>query len=258
MGRIFRQAFLSYKAMYSYVNPTVFFLMMILNPTLQLAFFAFMVKFAYGSKDISPWIIGNAFLLASSNAIFIIGTLAVDERRAGTLMVVMGSPVNKFRLFISRSMFHIIDIGIRVVIGFMIGTLFFDFPISEISIFKLFLSIGSSMLSGLGFGLLIGSFALIITDMNMFLNTMEQVLILFTGAVFSVSKLPTELRWISEIVPLRRSIEASRLLLGIDQSNFYHLIGDEILISMIMMILGYIAFEICSYLARKNASIDLY
>jgi len=258
MTRFLRQSYLSYKAQYYFVNPIIYFLMMVLNPTLQLSFFAIMVRFAYGQADISVWIIGNAFLLASMNSVFVIGTLVTRERSGGTLKYIMASPVSKFKIFLSRSILHVFDIGVRVVIGFIIGFLFFEFDLMSMNLPLLMLSIITGMLSGLGFGMLIGSFALITTEIHLFLNSIEQLLILFTGAIFAVTKLPSSVRWISNIVPLRRSIEASRILLGDNTYGFGRLIAEELMIAVGLIIAGYFIFELCSRLARKKALIDLY
>lgn len=258
MRRVIRQSYLSYKALYSYADPRVFITMMIINPTLQLIYFAFMVRFAYGDSDISPWIIGNAFLLASSNCIFIIGSLVRNERQLGTIKYVLGSPANNLSVFLSRSVFHLLDIFFRVILGFIIGVIFFNFRLHDISTIKLLITILTGMLSGLGFGLLIGSISLLSTDVHLFLNTMEQLIILMTGALFPLSRLPREIGWIPQILPLRRSIEAARLLLNSNQYYFYKLISEEILLASVLIVLGFVTFEVCQYLARNKGTIDLY
>jgi len=258
MTKFIRQGWLSYKAKYSFVSPINYFINMILNPTLQLSFFAIMIKFAYSENNISTWIIGNSFLLASMNSVFIVGNLVRGERSTGTLKYLIASPINKFKIFMSLGLFHSIDITLRVSIGFIVGYLFFNFDLLEINLLMLTLSILSGMLSGLAFGMLIGSIAFVTTEIHIFLNSMEQILILFTGALFSVNRLPSQIRWISEVVPLRKSIEASRLLLTNDSSNFYNLLLQETTLSIIMMVLGYYTFQFFSNLAKKKASIDLY
>lgn len=258
MFRFMRQAYLSYKSLYSYMDPKIYILMMIVNPSLQLIYFSFMVKFAYGSSDISPWIIGNAFLLASSNCIFVVGSLVRSERNQGTLQYIVAAPANNFKVFIARSLFHLIDILIRIIIGFAIGIVFFNFKIWELNLSKLALTLLTGMLSGMGFGLLIGSISMISTDVHLFLNTMEQILIVFTGALFPLSKLPVWLQWLPNCLPLTRSIKAAQMLLVSNQAHFFTLIFEEILLAFFLIFSGYFMFEWMQFKAKKIGNLDLY
>lgn len=258
MVRFFRQAYLSYKSLYSYMDPKIYIMMMIVNPSLQLIYFSFMVCFAYNSTDISPWIIGNAFLLASSNCIFVVGSLVRSERNQGTLQYIVAAPANNFKIFIARSFFHLLDIFVRLMVGFLVGMLFFNFDLFALDLTKLFLTIFTGMLSGLGFGLFIGSVSLISTDVHLFLNTMEQILIVFTGALFPISKLPVFLNWIPKCLPITRSIEAAQMLLKPNTNGFYTLIVEELIFAVILIFLGFFTFEFFQYRAKKIGNLDLY
>jgi len=231
---------------------------MVLNPTLQLTYFSLLVKFAYGTPDISEWIIGNAFLLAGHHSIFTIGNLLRFERLQGTLKYVLGSPVNSFTVFLSRSVFHIGDMIVRLVLGFLIGSLLFGFNYSSINLLTLSLPLLSGLLSGLGFGLLLSSIALLTTEVHMFLNSMEQLLIIFTGALFPLSRIPEAFRWLSDILPLSRSIQAGKLLLMPDSSGYLNLVLSDTIYGVILIILGYIAFRVSQHYSRIRGTIELY
>lgn len=258
MNRLLKQAWYSFKAHYGYLNPLDYLLFMIIHPLLQLIFFSLLVKYAYGTEDITPWIIGNSFLMASGSAVFIIGTLIRSEKFQGTLQYVLLSPLNQLGIFISRALFYIVEILIKLIIGFLSGWLIFGFSIDFEMLPHLSICILSGILSGITFGLLIGPFALIIDDIHMFLNCVEQILIIFTGALFSISKLPEFIQPLQKIMPLSRSISVTRSILSGESSNYLREIYVDLNLSATYLIIGFIIYRVILHLSRREATINVY
>lgn len=258
MKKLVRQSVLSYKALYAYADPRLFIAMMIVNPILQLTYFSFMAKFVYGTENLTYWFIGNAFLMATSNAVFVVGSLLRRERQTGTLKYILATPCNKFMLFFSRSILHILDLYFRVILGFLAGYVFFGFNLPLDLIPYLFIAISAGILSGLGFGMMISNFSLITTEIHLFLNSMEQMLILLTGALFPLSRLPKGLRVLSNYLPLTHSIEATRILSKYNVDDFFTNIGYETLLAIGLFLISYITFEVIHNTARRRATIDFY
>lgn len=258
MNRTLRQAWLSFKALYSYLKPVDYLLFMLIHPLLQLIFFSLLVRYAYGTSDITPWVIGNSFLMASGSSVFVLGTLIRSEKFQGTLQYVLLSPANQLGLFLTRGIFHFFDIFLKVVTGFLIGWLFFGLKIEVTMIPKLLFACVTGIFSGISFGLLLGSFALIIDDIHLFLNCMEQILIIFTGALFSIQKLPEMLQPISRIIPLTRSIQAARNLLSGNSENFTLNLLTDIVISFVILILGFGIYQFILRIAKKRATLSIY
>lgn len=258
-GRFLRQSLLSYKAMYGYLNKRIFLLQKVGNPILQLVFFAMLAKYIYHTRDSTPWIIGNAFLLSVYNALFGVGTVMNHERQFGTLKVVVSSPSNKFSIFAGRAFFHILDGLFSVIIGLTIGVLFFNCDFSRTNLPLFFLVIIISMFAAMGMGLLIGSLGLVLTDMNLLLNLSMSLLLIFCGSNFPVERLPAFLQPISYFLPMTRGIKACRLIANGQITPYvWQLISMELLVGVIYTMLGYLLFIYFERLARKQATLDIY
>lgn len=258
MNKIIKQAWLSFKSHYGYMKPVDYLLFMIVHPLLQLIFFSLLVKHAYRTNDITPWVIGNSFLMASGSAVFVLGTLIRSEKFQGTLQYVILSPGNQLWIFLSRAIFHFFDIIVKVIIGFIIGKLLFGFNIELFMIPKLMLTILTGIFSGISFGLLVGSFALIIDDINMFLNCVEQVLIIFTGALFSIERLPKIVQPVSHIMPLTRSIKASRLIVNGGNVDISSYLITDILVSIVFLLAAFGLYSVILNIAKKKATLNVY
>lgn len=258
MNRFLKHVWYSFKAHYGYLNPIDYLLFMIVHPLLQLIFFSLLVRYAYGSDDITPWIIGNSFLMASGSAVFVIGTLIRSEKFQGTLQYVLLTPLNQLGIFISRALFYIVEILIKLIIGFLFGWLIFGFTIDVDMIPQLSFCIITGVISGITFGLLIGPFALIIDDIHMFLNCIEQVLIIFTGALFTIEKLPKILQPLHKFMPLSNSIKITRSIISRELNSVTSELFFDLILSLCFLLAGFMIFKIILHIAKSRATLNVY
>lgn len=127
VARFFKQSLLSYKSLFGFLDPKVYFFVKIINPVFQLIFFSLLASFVYQTKDVTPWVIGNAFLLSMYNSMFGVGTVMVNERQFGTLASIIASPSNNFLIFVGRAFMHILDSALTVAIltiSILVGTVY--------------------------------------------------------------------------------------------------------------------------------------
>ncbi len=259
VGRFFRQSILSFKALFGWLDPKIYILVKIINPVFQLIFFCLLAKHAYKVSDVTPWVVGNALLLCTYNAMFGVGTVLLDERSFGTLKTVIASPSSKFLVFTGRASMHVFDAALTVIIGFSAGAAAFGVSFKGVNILLLILVILTAMFSASGMGLLIGSLGLRIRDMNLVLNISAMGLLALSGANFPIDRLPLILQKLSYAIPLTRSVKAARLVMsGEGLYTIGGLILGEILIGTAYLLLGYILLRIMETLARKTASLDIY
>lgn len=259
--RIYRNGLYSFKGLYGFLQPQVYLLVKVINPIFQILFFSLVAKHAYGDKDITLYIIGNAFILCMYNAFFGVGCNLIDERSFGTLKLIIGSPCNKFNLFITKSIFHILDGIITVVIGLITGIIFFNvrIQINQIPIFALCLL--SVIFTACSMGLFIGSIGLVTRDINLLLNLSSMMLMALCGVNFPTEKLPYSLQCFSNILPLTNSLKACRLLINHDILNLnaiYFLILKEVCLGIVYCIMAYLALKLMERLAKCRATIDIY
>jgi len=215
--------------------------------------------YVYGVKDVTPWVIGNSFLLCTYNAIFGVGNVLVNERFLGTLKIVIAAPTNKFLIFVGRAFMHVIDSMGTVIIGLITGVIVFNVSFKDINIFLFTINIFVSMFAASGLGLLIGSLGLKIRDMNLVMNTAAMSLLALSGANFPVEKLPSVLQKVSYSLPLTRSIKAAKLIMnGSEGAIVYGLMSQEIIIGIVYTTAGYFLLRAMETYAKKTASLDIY
>lgn len=262
MDKIHRFIFnitISLKAILAYLTPSFYLLTKILLPILQVLFYSLVAKYALGSSDITPYIIGNGIILSTRNAVYGVGTILRGERSTGTLRNIIASPTNKFSLFLSRGIVHVIDAFITIIVVLLIAIFFFNIHIPKENLIVFLIVLIISLFSAMSIGQLISSFGLITTDIHMFLNTCEFILLILTGALFPLDNLPLFLQKVSYIIPLTRSIKVAQSLLGSYEGlNIITMLGTEIFMSLSYLLLSYVLFKYFEVKSVKEATIDIY
>lgn len=259
--RAYRNGLYTFKGLFGFLKPEVYVLVKVVNPIFQVLFFSLIAKHAYGNEDITHFIVGNAFVLCMYNAFFGVGCNLISERGYGTLKLLIGSPCNKFNVFITKSTFHIIDGIITVAIGLFTGMIFFNIKI-PINIFPYFLiCLILAIFTVCSMGLLVGSMGLITRDISMLLNISSMILMCLCGVNFQVEKLPIVLQYVSNILPLTNALKASKLLINdgiINYEKVNSLLLNELLLGIGYCIIAYLSFRIMEKLAKCRAAIDIY
>jgi ABC-2 type transport system permease protein len=259
ISRFFMQSWLSFKALFGWIDPKVYFFVKVVNPIFQMIFFCLLAKYCYKATDLSPWVIGNSFLLCIYNCIYGIGNVFVAERYFGTLKITVAAPSNKFITFFQRGFVHIIDSISTVVIGLVVGSLLFNVSFAKVNMLAFFIILILAMFSAVGFGLFIGSFGLITSNMNMIMNICAMLLMAFSGANFPIEWLPVAVQKFAYCLPITRSIKAAKLLThGQGLSEIYSLIWQEALLGAIYIIAGYFLMQVTEDISKRRASLDLY
>lgn len=259
MKKFFRTSVLSFNALLGWLDPKLYIIMKIIDPALQMIFYSILVRYTCKTSSITPYIIGNAFLLCTRNSVFVVGSLLRSERSQGTLMLIIASPANKFMNFVARSFLNIFDAAFTVLIGLLIGVTLFNVDLSGINYFQFSLSILIAMLGGMSVGLVLSSIALVAKEIHMFLNVAAMLIFILTGASFPIDRLPRAAVIASNFIPITRSIEACRLITSKASSVLvYSLLGKELLVSILYIVAGYMLFIYFERKARVDASLEAY
>jgi len=256
--RFATQSYISFKALFGWLDPKSYIFIKIVSPVFQLLFFCLIARYCYNTTDLAPYVLGNALLLCVSNCIFGLGTIFIIDKNYGTIKSIIAMPTSKFILFIQRGLPYAIDSLSSVVIGAIIGIVFFKIDLREINIGVLFIIVLVAMFAVSGFGLLIGVCSLLTTETNILLNLCNMALIALSGANFPVSSLPFGLKVISSCLPLSRSVKAINIMLdGGTINDIVGLLKGEVFIGLLTIIIGYIMLRVVSDVARKNGTLEL-
>ncbi|KGE16517.1 ABC transporter permease [Paenibacillus wynnii] len=257
--RFVRQSVISYKALYGIMDIKTFILIKLINPLFQITFFVLLTRYIYNTDDLSPWVISNAILLSCSNALFGVGFIMIQERRFGTLKLVLITPANKFFVYIGRTFIHVVDAILTVGFGLLFGYVAFGVQFNNTNPLALIVALLITVFASVGFGLMLGSVGTIIPDLNLVMNFCYFLLLILSGAQFPISQLPDILQKVSYVIPLTRGIEAVRLIVQgariIDVSSL--LIG-ELFLGIIFFIAGYFFMRLFEKISIVRASLDIY
>ncbi|MCD4713723.1 MAG: ABC transporter permease [Clostridiales bacterium] len=257
--RLIRKATLSYKGLFAVMSVQQYLMVNLGSPLMQMLCFTLIARYVYGTVDISHWFIGNALVLTYFNAIFGVGVQLTQEKNSGTLKLLVASPSSGVGIFLPRAMLHIFDGLLTVLFGLVIGSLIFDFylPISSWPAFLLILLVAS--FSAMAFGLIISCLGLLTRDLNLVLNIASMAMLGLTGANFPLDRMPVWLQPIGQLMPLTRSIEASRSLYsGALLSDLSGILLGEFILGIVLMAIGVVMFSIMTRVAVKLGVLEMF
>jgi ABC-2 type transport system permease protein len=257
--RLFRKATLSYKGLFAVMSVQQYLMVNLGAPLMQMLCFTLVARYVYGAMDVSYWFIGNALVLTYFNAIFGVGVQLTQEKNSGTLKLLIASPSSGVGIFLPRATLHIFDGLLTVLFGLAVGSLIFGFhlPVSEWPAFLLILLVAS--FSAMAFGLIISCLGLLTRDLNLVLNVASMAMLGLTGANFPISRMPNWLQLIGQMMPLTRSIEASRSLnSGVPLPELSGMILGEFFLGVILMVVGVLMFNIMARVAVKLGVLEMF
>src|SRR5690348_2305209 len=93
----------SYRALFTWLSPWVLVPIFVVQPVFQVLFFVFVGRSA-GVADSRFYLIGDAVQYAAIPCVFAMGNTIADERRSGTLPLILVSPAHRLPLFLGRSL----------------------------------------------------------------------------------------------------------------------------------------------------------
>jgi len=259
-ARFYRHAYLSFKALFGWLNPSVYLMVMVISPFSQLLFFSMLAKYAYQGSNLADYVVSNALLLCVMNAVFGMMTVITADRQMGTLQLVVASPANKITVFFARALFHIISGLFTAVLGLIFGCLIFGLSFSGEQLVWLGLVWLVSIFAACGLGFIVSSFALWSPSMHIWVNLLASILLLFSGASYSRSLMPDWMHRVSEVLPLTRGVEATKLLINEGGNKLTFILSrmtEEFLLGCGFYLLGMLLFFYAEYLARVKGSMEM-
>lgn len=260
VARFYRHAHLSFKALFGWLNPGVYLMVMVINPLSQLLFFVMLAKYAFQGSNLAGYVVSNALLLCVMNAVFGMMTVINSDRQMGTLQLVVASPASKIGVFFARAIFHIVSGLFTAALGLAFGMLIFGLTFSGEQLAWLGLVWTVSISAACGLGFVISSFALWSPSMHIWSNLLASVLLLFSGASFPRSHMPDWMYRLSEFFPLTRGVEATKLLIRTGDKEFTTILtrmAEEGLLGCGFFLLGILLFYYAEYLARVKGTMEM-
>lgn len=253
-----RGAYLSYVALFVWLQPATYLASKVVVPLTQILFFTLLGTFATGPETADFYVIGNAVHVVAVSGVFGVTMSIGADRWYGTLPYLFGTPANRLSIFIGRASIHVLDGMVSVVLGLAWGALLLGLDLSQTDPAALALTILVTSFSTSGMGLMLGALSLITVNVMFVNNLVYFVLLIFSGSNIELAKLPLWMQSVSELLPLTRGIAAARALIdGASLSSISGLLVEEVLIGVAYAVLGYILFRWFERQAKRRGTLEM-
>lgn len=252
-------AFMSYRALFAWLNPMGYLMTKVLAPIFQIVIFAYLGMSATGKETATYYVVGNAIQITALSGIFGVMMSVSNERPSGTLGLLFGTPANRLMLFGGRALMHVLDGMLGVFLCLSFGIIFLRLDIGNADIPLLILCIFVTTFATSALGLLLGSISLLTRDIFLLGNTVYWGMTVLCGVNFPVRKLPMWLQAASSGLPLTRGIAASRAIIaGANPSRVLPLLVGEVGVGLVYFVLGYVVFHRLEIVAKRRGTLELF
>ncbi len=246
----------AYRALFNWTSPTMFVTTLLISPFFQLVFFVFLGRYA-GVRDDAFFLLGNSVLTCSMASLFG-GTMAVsNERRYGTLGIVLCSGANRTAIFLGRGLPYVVNGLVVSAFTLAAGSAIFGIPVRSSQLGLLLLTLLVAAASGSAFGLALGAIGLRARDVFVVSNLAYYALTILSGANVPLDRLPSWLRDVSAILPLTHATQAARFLRGATGApGFGRALGLELAAAAAYALIAVLLLRVFEHSSRRNASLE--
>jgi ABC-2 type transport system permease protein len=248
--------YLSYRALFHWLRPSIYIPTMLGAPIFQLLFFAYIGRFS-GLQDDEWFVVGNAIQLSAMSGIYGTAMAIGGERWTQTLAPLLATPANRIALFLGRSLPFIAN-GIFVsAFAFAVGWLLLDVTLSAAALPALAVVVVVSAFSCTALGMLVGAVGLRARDVFFLANLVVYLLLLFCGTNVPLDALPGWMETVSRALPLTHGIDAARQIAdGASLSDVGSLVWTEAAIGVAYAGAGYLLFRFFEAEGRRRATLE--
>lgn len=247
---------ISFRALFAWIRPSIYIPTLLLGPTTQIIFFAYLGRTAHLESD-SWFVVGNAVQSASLAALFGMGFAIDGERWTQTLSAVLATPANRAALFLGRALPVLVNAAVTASTGFIGGALVLGFrmPWSSVPAIALLLLLASFASTGLG--MLTGAVGLRMRDVPIIANLTMAILLIFCGVNVPLDKLPDWMHAVAEALPLTHAITASRLVAnGASLTSVRTPVLVELALGTAYLVAGFVLLRWFEYEGRRTGTLD--
>jgi ABC-2 type transport system permease protein len=200
---------ISFRALFSWIRPAVYIPTLLIGPTTQILFFAYLGRTAHLESD--DWfVVGNAVQSASLAALFGMGFAIDGERWTQTLSALLATPASRAAIVLGRTVPVLLNAAFTAATGFVGAAIFLGYrmPWSAVPATALLLLVASFACTGVG--MVTGAIGLRMRDVPILANLSMAVLLIFCGVNVPLDDLPDWMHALAEWLPVTHAIIAAR------------------------------------------------
>jgi ABC-2 type transport system permease protein len=247
---------ISFRALFAWIRPWVYIPTLVIGPTSQILFFAFLGRTAHLEDD-SWFVVGNAVQSASLAALFGMGFAIDGERWLQTLSAVLATPASRSALFLGRAVPVLLNASVSAATGFVGGILLLGFrpPLSSLPELAFLVVLASFACTGLG--MLTGAVGLRMRDVPIIANLTMAVLLIFCGVNIPLDKLPHWMQLVAACLPLTHAIDAARQVAdGAPLSAVRSQVFTELALGTAYLVAGLVLLRHFELEGRRHGTLD--
>jgi ABC-2 type transport system permease protein len=248
----------SYRALFNWISPWVFFPHMIGYPVFEILFFAYLGRFADAQSD-KFFLIGNAFMGIAVTGMFGMSAAIAGERRSQTLLSLLASPASRLALFLGRSLPSILTGVVVAASAFAICTPILEVQFTTSQLVGLAVAALVCSFACTAFGLCIGALGFRGRNVTLFADVVAGSMLIVSGANVPLERLPGWVQALSSVIPVTHALEAGRRLA--DDETFGDVAGllaTEAAIGVVYFGLGLCLLRIFEYEGRRSATLEAF
>ncbi len=257
--RIFTSsAVFAFKALFSWLRPSMWAMQALFLPLFQMAFFVYLARFVEpGGTTVAFIAVGNAMQVSAFSSIFAVCNITSEEKWQGTIVPVLSTPAERLPLFLGRAVFQIFNAAVTVAVGFVYAQFVFGVNLGSANFLSLAVVILLTSVAMTGFGLMLGSLGLYMRTAMIIANVFLFIGLLVCGVNFPVSDLPGWLQPLSYAIPMTYGTAAARAAVaGASLADLAPLLVEEIAAGVGSLLVGYGLFRTFEYLARTRGRLE--
>ncbi|MDN4613016.1 ABC transporter permease [Leifsonia sp. F6_8S_P_1B] len=249
---------LGFRALFAWNTPGLFVTSLVLTPALQIVFFV-AVGAAFDYQNPVFFIVGNGVQVAATAGIAGMVSVIADERRFGTLSMVLGAPTSRIAVFVGR-MLPGMACGFAVAaLTSSVGLLAVGRAPTLSQVGGYALAIGVATVSCSAMGLALSAFGLIYREIFQIATAAYLLLMVVSGANIDRAALPGWVRGLGDVLPTTHSIDGIRdLLSGGALPALAAPLLMELAVAAAWTAGALVLMKLLESLAKRRAALDLY
>ena len=248
----------SYRALFNWISPWVFFPVLVIYPVFQILFFAYLGRYADAASD-EFFLIGNTFIAAAVAGLFGMASSVAGERRSQTLANLLASPASRVAIFLGRGLPSIVTGFVVSGVSFGLGAAILGVDITARGLAGLALAILASSFACTGMGLCIGALGLRGRNTSLFADSVAGAMLLVAGANVPLDRLPGWIQALSSVIPVTHGIEAARdVAAGATVGSVADLLLTEAGIGAVYVVAGLAMLRFFEYDGRRSATLETF
>ncbi len=184
----------------------------------------------------------------------------VTEMYMGTLEAVYLSQTNILLVLLGVGLFSLLTNVVVAIGSIVLAAYVFSIPVHLGSLPLIALILVLTYFSMLGFGMIFAGVTIITKSIGQLVSIFTLLLSFLCGVLFPIALLPEPLRQLSDFIPLTYALDALRnaLLLGVGLEGIAPSLMSLVLISVVLIPLGYKTFFMCLERAKKQGTLAQY